>query len=123
MAKTPHQALLSKYIKTLDWAVKEAVDLRADDFARFKNSFEGDVARAAEAFEKQGPLYADPYVVGAVREYWIKCDQLNRKDPANAIEPQEFVFHWLARERSDLSSVVARFPYWPVGLTSDGRWI
>jgi hypothetical protein len=118
-----HQRLFSKYVKDLEWAVKEATTLRAEDFSRLKERFEGDVSRAAEAFEKRGPLYADPYIVGAVRQYWLKCQSLNTSDPQDAVDPETFIRTWLRQLRPDLADVVDQFPYWPMGKNAAGEWV
>jgi hypothetical protein len=123
MAANRHQVLLSEYVDALAWAVAEATSLRAEDFEELKSRFEGDVARAAEAFEKRGPLVADPYIVGAVREYWLKCQALNADDPSEAVDCETFVRSWLREQRPDLADVIAQFPYWPMGKTADGEWI
>jgi hypothetical protein len=118
-----HQSLLSKYIKDLDWAVKEASTLRAEDFARLKERLGGDVSTAAEAFEKRGPHYADPYIVGAVRQYWLKCQELNVREPQDAVDPETFIRTWLRQRRPDLADVVDQFPYWPMGKNAAGEWV
>lgn len=123
MAVDPYQELFAKYIEDLEWAVNEANALRAEDFANLHERFEGDRARAQEAFQAFGPLCADPYVIGAVREYWLACDRLNRTIPTSAVEPRVFVLDWLRSARPDLASVINEFPYWPIGQDAEGRWV
>jgi hypothetical protein len=123
MARDPYAPLLTKYVKALDWAVREAKALRKQDFERLKEDLGGDTAKANAAFAEVGPLCVDPYVIGAVRKYWLACQTLNDSHPATAVTPATFIVDRLRGKRPDLAAVVAQFPYWPVGLTADGRWI
>jgi hypothetical protein len=122
MADDDHRQLFGAYLKALEWAVNEARTLRQQDFERYVEDY-GDQARAEEAMAPFGPLCADPYIIGAVREYWLKCDRLNRKRPANALAPETFVLGWLRGVRDDLAAVIEEYPYWPVGQDATGRWI
>lgn len=123
MADESHRELFERYVADLEWAVSEANALRRQDFENLEARFRGDRARAQEAFEALGPLCADPYVIGAVRQYWLACDERNRAHPETAIEPQVFILEWLRPERPDLATVLEEYPYWPVGLDNNGRWI
>jgi hypothetical protein len=70
-----------------------------------------------------GGIAADPYVLGAIREYWLKCAALNDRDPSRAVDPREFILDWLRASHPELSAVVATLPYWPVGQDEKGRWM
>jgi hypothetical protein len=120
---TSHEELFSEYVNDLEWAVNEATVERNKDLARLEKRFGGDRARAMEAFSSHGPLCADPYVMGAVRQYWLACDELNRRAPANALEPEIFIREWLRPVRPDLSAVIEEYPYWPIGQDWEGRWV
>jgi hypothetical protein len=123
MDKNSHKSLLAEYIEALEWAVNEARTLREEDLARLIEDFHGDEARAREAFAGYGPLYTDPYIIGAVREYWLACDALNRAEPETAVAPHIFVLEWLREARADLAQIVAEYPYWPIGQDAKGGWL
>jgi hypothetical protein len=122
MANEDHRQLFDEYLQALEWAVNEARTLREEDFQRYVEDF-GDRARAEEAMEPLGPLCTDPYIIGAVRDYWLKCDDLNRKRSDTAVPPEVFVLGWLRGVRGDLAAVIEQYPYWPLGQDAAGRWI
>jgi hypothetical protein len=123
MPDAGHDTLFAKYVEDLEWAIGEAVAQRGDDLVRREELHGDDRARAQESLEAHGPLYADPYIIGAVREYWLECDALNRANAASAVEPHQLILDWLRRDRPDLASVIERFPYWPIGVDRNGRWV
>jgi hypothetical protein len=123
MTNTPHRDLFEKYVAALSWAVNEARTLREQDFANLREEYEGDRARANEAFEGYGELHADPYVIGAVREYWLACDSLNRAEHPNAVAPETFILAWLRDAQPDLADLVSGYPYWPIGQDDKGAWL
>jgi hypothetical protein len=71
-----------------------------------------------------GPL-SHPKVTGAVRKFWLACVSLNEEVPeTERVAPEEFVLLWLMhRGHDELAEFVTGYPFWPVGLDHDGRWI
>jgi hypothetical protein len=59
-----------------------------------------------------------------IREYWLACDALNGTlEKRDWLDPPKFLLGWLIRDRLTLPvETVASQPYWPMGLTKDGRW-
>ena len=123
MPNTSHRDLFDKYVAALGWAVNEARTLREQDFANLLEEYDGDRARANEAFEEYGELHSDPYIIGAIREYWLACDSLNRGEPRNAVSPETFVLDWLRDSHPDLAELVSSYPYWPIGQDDKGAWL
>jgi hypothetical protein len=60
-----------------------------------------------------------------VREYWLKCDDVNQKTRAEErVAPEDFLLRWLADNgRDELAEFLAGMPYWPIGMDEDGRWV
>jgi hypothetical protein len=115
--------LFTRYVARLEWAVNEALDLADAERRGLEEATDGDEARTTEELESGGPLAANPYILGAIREHWLECARLNGRAPGDAVEPADFIFNWLRRERPDLASILAELPYWPVGLDEQGRWV
>jgi hypothetical protein len=71
-----------------------------------------------------GPV-CHPDVTGTIRSYWLKCVNLNSQvDDSQRVAPEEFLLGWLiGLGHDDLSEFVARYPFWPMGLNFEGKWI
>ena len=119
-----HEELLRQYVRCLDWALAKAEEFAALERASLERQLGGDVARAEEVMQESQPLPAlNPYVLGAIREYWLACVRLNEQDSKHAVEPSEFVSTWLRRVRPDLAEAISQLPYWPIGQDEKGRWV
>lgn len=115
--------LFKKYVARLDWAVAQAVGNEDLERGRLVESFEGDQARVEEELADTGGIATDPYVLGAIREYWLACAALNERAPLKGVEPSAFILDRLKQVRPDLADVIARLPYWPIGQDEKGRWV
>jgi hypothetical protein len=64
-------------------------------------------------------------VIHAVRSGWLGCDALNQSvAPPSRVEPFELVFDWLLDERHpELLEFLGGFPFLPIALDAQGRWI
>ena len=64
--------------------------------------------------------------VALLRRFWLACDDLNRKVPADqAVAPESFLLGWLANNvpQDTAVRVLAALPHWPMGLDLEGHWI
>ncbi len=82
----------------------------------------GSEARAREKLDSQAPPCTDTRVIGVIRKYWLTCDALNRKNPAAALEPREFLLGRLRTAQPELASFLEPLPYWPMGKDEQGNW-
>jgi hypothetical protein len=122
-----HQALFRQYVKGLN-AAKEHSENWWQSLIYAEEKRTGNRAQAEENVNERRPtgvmsLGASDAVV---REYWLKCDALNRrtKNPEQRVAPAEFLLLWLVDNRLDeLAEFLAGMPYWPIGMDEEGNWV
>ena len=122
-----HEALFRQYVADLKAAKKRSENwwesLINTEETRTRNR-----ARAEENVIDRRPtglmsLGASDTVV---RDYWLKCDAVNRKtrNPEERVAPEEFLLLWLVNDRlNDLAQFLADMPYWPIGMDENGNWV
>ena len=124
---TAHQTLFRQYIKALE-AAKEDAESWWGSLIYTEQKRVGDRDQAVVNVTARRPT--GPMSHGAsdavVREYWLKCDALNRKakNPEERVAPEEFLLLWLVNNRlTALAEFLADMPYWPIGMDEDGNWV
>jgi hypothetical protein len=122
-----HQALFRQYVKDLK-AAKAHSEYWWESLIDTEETRTGDRARAEENVIERRPtgLMSHGASDTVVREYWLKCDALNRKtrNPEDQVAPAEFLLLWLVNDRlNDLAEFLAGMPYWPIGMDEDGNWV
>jgi hypothetical protein len=122
-----HRALFSQYVKDLKEA-KEESEAWWQSLIDTEEKRTGDRAQAEEKVNERRPtgLWSLGASDAVVREYWLKCDALNRKtkDPDLRVAPEDFLLRWLAEKHLDeLAEFFAGMPYWPIGMDEDGNWV
>jgi hypothetical protein len=122
-----HQALFRLYVKALEAAKEDAEDWW-ESLIDVEEERVGDRDQALENVIERRPTGA--MSLGAsdavVREYWLKCDGLNRKtkNPEDRVAPEEFLLLWLVNDRlNELAEFLAGMPYWPIGMDEEGNWV
>jgi hypothetical protein len=88
----------------------------------------GDRDQAVENVNKRRPtgLMSLGASDAVVREYWLKCDALNRKttNTEDTVAPEDFVLGWLLDGKHEkLGEFLADMPYWPIGMDEAGNWV
>lgn len=124
---TAHQTLFRQYVKALKSAKDDAEDWW-ESLIDTEEKRTGDRAQALERVSERRPtgLMSLGASDAVVREYWLKCDALNRKtkNPEERVAPEEFLLLWLVNDRLDeLAEFLADMPYWPIGMDEDGNWV
>jgi hypothetical protein len=122
-----HQALFRQYVKALTAAKEDAEDWWESLIEREEQRV-GDRDQAVENVTERRPtgLMSLGASDAVVREYWLKCDALNRKtkNPEERVPPEEFLLLWLVNNRlNELAEFLADMPYWPIGMDEDGNWV
>lgn len=122
-----HQALFRQYVKALEAAKKDAEDWW-ESLIETEEERVGDREQAVENVNERRPtgLMSLGASDAVVREYWLKCDALNRKtkNPDERVAPEDFLLRWLVDNRLDaLGAFLADMPYWPIGIDEDGNWV
>ena len=125
-ASPGHRTLFDRYVKGLRKAKAEADDWR-------KGILEASQERGAtksEAeiqFKQEYPVgtVASGRIIHVLRRFWLEAAALNGKsDPAMRVAPEEFLLAWLVDgTNDDLAQFLSALPYWPIGLTKDGKWV
>lgn len=122
-----HQTLFRQYVKDLKAAKADAEDWW-ESLIDAEEERVGDRDQAVENVNERRPTGS--MSLGAsdavVREYWLKCDALNRKakNPEERVPPEDFLLRWLVDNRhDDLAEFLAAMPYWPIGMDEDGDWV
>lgn len=71
-----------------------------------------------------GPV-SHPMVTGTVRRFWLACVSLNQEvQGSERVAPEELLLLWLMHGGHDeLAEFLAGYPFWPLGLDVDGRWV
>jgi len=120
-----HRALFDRYVKALRKAKAEADGWR-DGIIKAARSRGETQADAERYFKENYPVgtVAFGWVIAALRRFWLESDALNRKvDPAATVAPEEFLLSWLQDgTNDDLAEFLSALPFWPIGLTEDGKW-
>jgi hypothetical protein len=122
-----HQTLFRQYVKDLASAKEEAEAWWAS-LIDTEEERVGDRDQAVENVNERRPtgLMSHGASDAVVREYWLKCDALNRKTKnlEERVAPEEFLLLWLVTERfNELAEFLAGMPYWPIGMDEEGNWV
>jgi len=122
-----HRSLFRQYVTALK-AAKEEAESWWESLIYMEQKRTGDRDQAVENVNERRPTGA--MSLGAsdavVREYWLKCDGLNRKtkNPEERVAPEEFLLLWLVNDHlNDLAEFLAGMPYWPIGMDENGDWV
>jgi hypothetical protein len=125
-ASEPHRLIFLEYEGHLKLAALAAMDW-------WNKTVE---ARLQAASNRQGVVHAAwrsrpagpasfPGFVALIRDYWLKCDALNencRDD--QRVSPETMLLAWLLDDRHSLEvQVISCMPYWPIGLSREGKWL
>jgi hypothetical protein len=124
---TAHQALFRQYVTALKTA-KDDSEEWWESLIDTEEKRTRDRAQAVENVMERRPtgLMSLGASDAVVREYWLKCDALNRKtkNPEERVAPEEFLLLWLVNGRLDeLAEFLADMPYWPIGMDEKGNWV
>lgn len=124
-ASAAHRDLYAEYVDVLADAMEIAQDLWEDRVrAREADGMAPDDA-LSHAYDH---FFAGPAACGeliwTLREYWLRCDVLNRALPLEErVPPQMLLFGWVLDEGQDLwVQILTAMPYWPIGVDEDGQW-
>ena len=63
-------------------------------------------------------------VIAVVRDYWLRCVELNEAvSPSSQMPPEEFLLGSLLRPPlEELAQFLSALPYWPIGINASGKW-
>ena len=119
--------MFRQYVKNLE-AAKAHAENWWESLIDAEETRTGNRARAEENVIERRPtgLMSHGASDKVVREYWLKCDALNRKtkNPEERVAPEEFLLLWLVNDRlTELAEFLADMPYWPIGMDEDGDWV
>ena len=66
-----------------------------------------------------------PGLVALIRDYWLLCDEINRRvDVYARVPPEVFLLSWLCDGKHvNQVKVLSCMPYWPIGLDLEGNWV
>ena len=122
-----HQALFKRYVKDLRAAKADAEDWW-QSLINTEEERVGDRDQAEENVYERRPtgLMSLGASDAVVREYWLKCDAVNRetKNQEERVAPEDFLLRWLVHEEFDeLAEFLADMPYWPIGMDENGEWV
>lgn len=122
-----HHALFRRYVKALE-AAKEHTEKWWESLINTEERRVGDREQAVVNVNARRPtgLMSLGASDAVVREYWLKCDALNRTttNRAERVAPEEFLLLWLLNNRlTALAEFLADMPYWPIGMDEDGNWV
>ena len=115
-----HRALFQQYVTALTvvMAVAEA------DARRRPNDTDGP---RTDIFGWRGPPAADPRVIGVIRDFFFRCERLNRENEDAGVdeyvEPPVFVHEMLTGRHQALWDFVAELDFLPVGVNENEEWI
>jgi hypothetical protein len=120
-----HRALFDRYVKALRKAKAEADDWR-DGIIKAARARGESQADAELYFKENYPIGTVAFgrVIEALRRFWLEVDAVNRKvDEGARVAPEEFLLAWLPDgTNDDLAEFLSALPFWPIGLTEDGKW-
>ena len=122
-----HHTLFKQYVKALKTAKEDSEDWW-ESLIDTEEKRTGDRDQALENVIERRPtgLMSLGASDAVVREYWLKCDALNRKtkNPEERVAPEEFLLLWLVNDRlNELAEFLAEMPYWPIGMDEEGNWV
>ena len=87
----------------------------------------GDREQAIANVRERRPVgaVAHPKVTGVVRKFWLMCVSLNSEvAKSDQVAPEEFILLWLMyRGHEDLAEFLTAYPFWPLGLDEQNRWV
>jgi hypothetical protein len=124
-ASEPHREAHGRYLEHLGVALDmtepwwRGMMERFTDQGRSPEDAMNEVYRTGFA----GPA-SSPHVVWVVRTYWLECVAINESLPEpQRVPPEVFLLHWLVQDqRTEAVQVLSGMPYWPIGLSAEGRW-
>ena len=126
-ASAEHRALFDRYVAELRPVAKRAEDVWDREVeALTAQSGDKKLALREQALRMPSGPGGRPYLVEIIRRYWLACDELNRRVPAEqAVAPESLLLGWLANEmpHDPAVKVLACLPHWPMGLDPEGNWI
>jgi hypothetical protein len=122
-----HHTIFARYVEQLTEAVETAnawweglIDVEQDERT-------GDRNEAIQNVQERHPggRVAHRFVIAAVRQVWLACDQLNKRlPPGERVRPEELALSWLAeRGYPELAEFISQLAYWPVGLDAQWNWV
>jgi hypothetical protein len=125
-ASPKHKKLFKEYREYLEDAVAIAgewwegrIETKTDEGMSAADALE-------ECYEESpaGPASRGE-VVWTVRNFWLRCDEINRGLPEDKrVLPEVFLLQWLFDDGVDEEArVLAGMPYWPIGMDADGQWV
>jgi hypothetical protein len=121
-----HHVLFESYVKRLR-EHKRVSEAWINALIDSEEEETGDRDQAIANVLERRPIGAvsHPFVTGTVRKYWLACVSLNGEvQRADQVAPEEFILLWLMqRGHVDLAELLAGYPFWPVGMDADGRWV
>jgi hypothetical protein len=120
-----HAALLNEYVRELREAKRwdESWWKSVWDTERQRSDDDADCARKLAS---RYPIGAGNHgaVIALLRKYWLACMALNEESPPDArLAPEHFLLGVLIQPESDLAKFISTFPYWPIGMDADGKWV
>jgi hypothetical protein len=121
-----HRALFDRYVEALDEARETASAWwEALIEVETERTNDRDEAIATVGERHPGGPVAHKFVIAALRQTWLACQELNRGlPPINRVRPVELVLSWLLHQRrEDLAEFLGGLVYWPLGLDKQGTWI
>ena len=122
MTAQTHAQLFDLYVAELTIAREKALHRLAGRMATWTRRL-GSEARAREKLDADAPPCTDTRVVAVIRAFWLRCDALNRQNPAVRVEPRDFLLAWLKTARPILAAFLEPLPYWPMGKNENGEWV
>ena len=124
-APAPHARLHDDYLGDLRTALSLAEPWWEGTIeAQERLGLSRDDALDAAFTRRAAGAASHPRVVWIVRTYWLQVEELNAAAaPEDRVYPEVFLLKWLIDAgHDDLVTLLACMPYWPMGLTADGRW-
>lgn len=121
-----HRALFERYVARLEWAHNAGMGWWAD-LIDAENERIGDRDQAIERVQERRPVgpVAHGIVIAVVRSFWLECARLNELlKPQERVAPEDLILGWLVKNRKeDLAKFLSDFPFWPMGMDFNGKWV
>ncbi len=124
-ASERHRQAHARYLELLDDALAIAEPWWNGIVEKYLDQGMKQERALKEAYHRRfaGPA-SMPELIWVVRNFWIECVAINEETPElQRVPPEVFLLHWLVQEQhTDAVAVLTGMPYWPIGLSADGRW-
>jgi hypothetical protein len=126
-AAPAHLRMFDAYVRDIKRAVDEAVyswSFRIREMQEERGMNQAQAVDQAYNNFLAGPA-GSPYVIWAVRKYWLACEAINKDLPIDRrVPPEVFLMSWLlGHEHQEEVQVLAQLPFWPLGMNGEGNWI